>query len=244
MSEFGEFQAISFDCYGTLIDWEAGIVAQLVPWADKHGVDASADELMSVFASIETDVETEQAAALYPTVLALTLDRVAERFGVKASADERAAFGASVGSWPAFEDSAESLARLKQRYKLIILSNVDRKSFAVSRERLGVDFDLVITAEDVGAYKPSAKSFPALIAALPSIGVTREQLLHVAQSLFHDHEPARAMGLPSVWIDRRHGTGGFGATPPPRAGTIAVDWRFTSLQEFADAALAARDDIH
>lgn len=241
MSEFDEFKALSFDCYGTLIDWEAGIVGQLVPWAERHGVDASADELMSVFATIETQVESEQPGALYPTVLAVTLDRIAQRFAVEATPEERAAFGASVGSWPPFADSAESLARLKERFKLIILSNVDRQSFAVSNERLGVDFDLVITAQDVGAYKPSSASFPALLAALPSIGVKREELLHVAQSLFHDHEPARAIGLPSVWIDRRHEAGGFGATPPPRSGTIAVDWRFTSMKDFADAALAAGD---
>src|SRR4051812_28307648 len=95
MSEFDGFRALSFDCYGTLIDWEAGIVAQLVPWAERRGVDASADELMSVFASVETDVESDQPGALYPTVLALTLDRIAQRFGVEATPDERAAFGAS-----------------------------------------------------------------------------------------------------------------------------------------------------
>ena len=147
-----------------------------------------------------------------------------------------AAFGASVGRWPAFADSAEALARLHRRFRLVILSNVDRASFAASNHHLGVEFDLVLTAEDVGAYKPSPRSFPALLEGISSIGVSRDELLHVAQSLYHDHEPARAVGLPSVWIDRRHDREGFGATPAPRADDVAPDWTFPSMAAFADVA--------
>ena len=98
------------------------------------------------------------------------------------------------------------------------------------------EFDLVITAQDVGAYKPSAKSFPALLDGIGSIGVAADNLLHVAQSLFHDHVPAKAAGLPSVWIDRRHDRPGFGATPPPPV-EVTPDWRFTSMAAFAAAAV-------
>ncbi len=144
-------------------------------------------------------------------------------------------FGASVGRWPPFPDSAEALSRLKRRFALVILSNVDRASFAASNARLDVEFDLVVTAEDVGAYKPSPRSFPALLERIGSIGVAPDRLLHVAQSLYHDHEPARAAGIPAVWIDRRHGREGFGATPPPQQ-EVVPRWRYPSLAAFADDA--------
>ena len=175
-------------------------------------------------------------ALRYPELLAKVHRGLAERFGIEPDAKAAADFGASVGNWPAFPDSPDALTRLKRRYRLIVLSNVDRRSFAASNERLGVDFDLIVTAQDVGAYKPSPASFPALLAAIPSIGVDRDELLHVAQSLYHDHEPARAVGLPSVWIDRRHGQDGFGATPAPRSIDDTWGWRFPSLAAFADAA--------
>ena len=236
MGEFERFRALSFDCYGTLIDWEAGIAAELEPWARHHGITAGRDDLLAAFAGAETDVQREQPSLLYPKVLELVLDRIAARYAANATPAEREAFGASVGNWPAFPDSPDALTRLKRRYRLIILSNVDRRSFAASNERLGVDFDLIVTAQDVGAYKPSPASFPALLAAIPTIGVDRDELLHVAQSLYHDHEPARAVGLPSVWIDRRHGQDGFGATPAPRSIDDTWGWRFPSLAAFADAA--------
>ena len=237
MPEFDRFRALSFDCYGTLIDWEAGIGAELRRWAGTHGVEATDAELIADFGRFENDVERDHPTALYPDVLAMTLARIADHHGIDATAGEQAAFGGSVGSWPAFADSAAALARLKERFRLVILSNVDRASFAASNERLGVEFDLVITAQDVGAYKPSASNFAALLDAIGTIGVTKDELLHVAQSLYHDHEPAAAIGVPSVWIDRRHDQEGFGATPPP-AGAVTPRWRFPSMATFADAAIA------
>jgi 2-haloacid dehalogenase len=235
MSPFDRFGALSFDCYGTLIDWEAGIAGELGRWAASHGVAASAAELVVDFGRFENDVEREHPAARYPDVLAMTLDRIAENYGAEATDAERTRFGGSVGSWPAFADSATALARLKERFKLVILSNVDRASFAASNEQLGVEFDLVLTAEDIGSYKPSPRNFRALLDAVREIGVTKDQLLHVAQSLYHDHEPAAAIGLPSVWIDRRHDQDGFGATPPP-GGAVTPAWQFPSMAAFAEAA--------
>jgi 2-haloacid dehalogenase len=238
MGEFEPFGALSFDCYGTLIDWERGLSAELGRWATAHDLTAPTAELLDAFGRAENEIERDHPTARYPDVLAMTLDRIAEQFGVRATEDERAAFGGSVGTWPAFADSPEALARLKQRFKLIILSNVDRDSFAASNERLGVEFDLIITAEDVGSYKPSPKNFEALLEAIGGIGITKAQLLHVAQSLYHDHEPAAAFGLPSVWIDRRRDQPGAGATPPP-AISVSPRWTFPSLATFADAATAA-----
>ena len=239
--EFAGFRALSFDCYGTLIDWETGIANELQPWAAGHGIAASRDDLLDVFAAGETLVQQATPGLLYPDVLAETMRFLDRRYRVVSTTEEVTAFGGSVERWPAFPDSASALARLHERYLLVILSNIDRRSFGASMTRLGVEFDLIVTAQDVGAYKPSAASFPALFDALTTIDVSRGDLLHVAQSLYHDHEPAKAAGLPTVWIDRRHGHPGFGATPAP-ANDVRPDWRFTSMHEFADSALTATMD--
>jgi 2-haloalkanoic acid dehalogenase type II len=144
-----------------------------------------------------------------------------------------------VPDWPAFPDSAEALAYLKQHHHLVVLSNVDRKSFEASNRKLGVSFDAVYTAEDIGSYKPDPKNFHFLFSRLQQdLGVLKSELLHVAQSLYHDHAPAVQMDLTSVWIDRRFGKAGQGATkildnPPKVAG------HFRSLSEFAAAHRAA-----
>lgn len=229
-------RALSFDCYGTLIDWESGLVAALQPWATRTGIDLDREELLSAFGAVETVVEREQPDLRYPLVLAETLRRMSATFGVSASDEEAAVFGASVPDWPAFPDSAEALARLKERFKLIILSNVDRASFARSNTKLGVEFDLVVTAEDVGSYKPDHRNFDRLFADLATIGVARSELVHVAESLYHDHGPAQQLDLPSVWIHRRAGKEGTGATHPPE-GVAEPAWRYPSMAAFADAAL-------
>ena len=232
MSDFDRFAALSFDCYGTLIDWEAGIVEASRPWAVRHGI--GDDALLEAHAAHETAVQSEHPTMRYPDVLRATLQRVADDLGVDVTDDELAALAGSVPDWPAFPDSAAALAALQQRFRLIILSNIDRASFAASARRLGVEFDLVITAEDVGSYKPQPANFEALLDAVPRIGVERTELLHVAQSLYHDHVPAKAAGLPTVWIDRRHDRTGTGATPA--AAPVTPDWRFTSMAAFAEAA--------
>ena len=202
------FQALSFDCYGTLIDWETGIWQALQPWIERTGQDIEREALLAQFGGVETIIETRQPDLRYPLVLAETLRTMSANLGVDVTDEECAAFGASVGNWPAFPDSAEALKRLKQRFKLIILSNVDRASFAKSNTKLGVDFDLIITAEDVGAYKPAQRNFDRLFAEIGSIGISKNDLVHVAESLFHDHGPAQRNHLTSVWIHRRHGKEG------------------------------------
>ena len=231
------FQALSFDCYGTLIDWETGIWQALQPWIERTGQDIERESLLAQFGGVETIIETRQPDLRYPLVLAETLRTMAANLGVDVTNEECTVFGASVGNWPAFPDSAEALKRLKQRFKLIILSNVDRASFAKSNTKLGVDFDLIITAEDVGAYKPAQRNFDRLFAEIGSIGISKNDLVHVAESLFHDHGPAQRNHLTSVWIHRRHEKGGSGATHPPE-GVHEPEWHFTSMAAFADAALA------
>ena len=228
------YKALSFDCYGTLIDWEAGLGAVLVPWAREQGLDLTDEELLLAYGDHEAEVQAETPAALYPDVLATAFRRTGEGLDRPVSDEWASRLGSSVPDWPAFPDSADALARLAERYQLIVLSNVHREGFAGSNEQLRGDFAAVITAEDVGAYKPSENHFRALDATLPGLGVERSELLHVAQSLFHDHVPAKREGLPSVWINRRHDRAGWGATPEP-AGTWSYDLELPSMADFADA---------
>ena len=229
-----EYKAASFDCYGTLIDWEAGIAAVLGPWAREQGLALSDEELLLAYADNEAAVERETPAALYPEVLAAAFRRTGDGLGGQVSDAWASRLGDSVPDWPAFPDSVDALARLARHYRLIILSNVHRDGFAGSNERLRGAFAAIITAQDVGAYKPAENHFRALDAKLPELGVDRTQLVHVAQSLFHDHVPARREGLPSVWINRRHDRPGWGATPEP-SELWAYDLEFTSMAEFAEA---------
>jgi 2-haloacid dehalogenase len=221
-----------------LIDWEAGISAVLVPWAAEQGLDLSQEDLLLAYADNEAAVERETPSALYPDVLAQAFSRTGSTLGTQVSDGWAARLGSSVPDWPGFPDSAEALGRLAGHYRLIILSNVHRAGFAGSNRQLRGDFAAVITAEDVGAYKPAENHFRALDAKLAELGVDRSELLHVAQSLFHDHVPAKREGLPSVWINRRHDRPGWGATPEP-GEEWSYNLEFGSMAAFADAVDAA-----
>jgi 2-haloalkanoic acid dehalogenase type II len=238
VSDFDRFEALGFDCYGTLIDWEAGIVAGIRHWLDGRRPDLDDEALLAAYAGLETGVQAADPRAPYPVVLARVLAGLGDRFGVPATDAETGRFGASVGDWPAFPDTPEALARLKRRFRLIILSNIDRASFALSNAHLGVGFDAIVTAQDVGSYKPDPRNFEALLRTAADLGVGEGRLLHVAQSLYHDHVPAKAIGLPTVWIDRRAGREG-GATPAPPV-EVRPDWTFPTLAAFADAVEARR----
>ncbi len=235
------FEALSFDCYGTLIDWETGILAVVRPWANTHRLAVSDEQLLAAYAQSESRAESEHPAELYPAILARTFRSIGEQFGAEVSDAEAVALGRSVPDWPPFEDTVAALGRLAGRYKLIILSNVDRASFAASNAKLGVEFTSIITAQDVGSYKPSPRNFEALLAETRRLGVSPDSLLHVAQSLFHDHVPAQRIGLRSVWINRHHDRPGDGATLPP-VTDVHPDAEFPSMAAFAEAAFEPRRD--
>ncbi len=199
----------------------------------RHRIETEA--LLAEFGRIETLAEQRHPTDRYPEILRRVLGEIGARRGIEVTEAEASAFAASVGDWPAFADSLAALTTLKERFRLMILSNVDLDSFSRSNERLGVDFDLILTAEDIGSYKPAARNFEALIRAAGRVGIESDRLLHVAQSLYHDHVPARDSGLATVWIDRRLGKPGFGATPPPGV-EITPDWVFPSMAAFAQAA--------
>jgi 2-haloacid dehalogenase len=228
------FKALSFDCYGTLIDWEAGMAAVLAPWAREQELDLTDEDLLLAYADNEALVERESPSARYPKVLATAFRRTGDRLERSVSEQWAQRLGSSVPDWPAFPDSADALGRLAKHYQLIIVSNVHRDGFAGSNQRLRGEFAAIITAEDVGAYKPAENHFRALDSTLTEFGVDRSELLHVAQSLFHDHVSAKREGLRSVWINRRHDRPGWGATPEP-SGEWSYDLTFHSMGDFADA---------
>jgi 2-haloacid dehalogenase len=229
-----DFDALSFDCYGTLIDWETGIAAVLGPWARRRGLALDDETLLMAYGVHEARAEAEAPTELYPAILARSMRALGAEWGVEVSTADADALATSVPDWPAFVDSPAALDTLARHYQLIILSNIDRTSFAASNRRLGVTFSGIVTAEDVGSYKPSPRNFEALLVERDRLGVAEGRLLHVAQSLFHDHVPAREFGLPTVWINRRHDRPGWGATPEP-AGGVSPDFEFPSMAAFAAA---------
>lgn len=235
-----DYEVLTFDCYGTLIDWETGIWTALQPLLAANDADVVRSDVLVAFAVLETEQEAATPALVYPEILTRVHKSLAARLGLDTSDDLDRAFGASVPEWPTFPDSPGSLAYLGQRYRLAILSNVDRRSLGRSNERLAVTFDAVYTAEDIGAYKPDPVNFDYLIRHLEiDLGIHPESILHVAQSLFHDHAPAKAAGLDTVWIDRQRLSDGgeWGATirveeqPEP-------DHVFFTMAELAEAVEA------
>jgi 2-haloacid dehalogenase len=229
-----DFKALTFDCYGTLIDWESGLYTALQPLLQKGGVTLKRDEVLAAFAGHETAQEAATPQMIYSELLAEVHRRLAREWNVSDAESDAVAFGKSVPDWPAFPDTEAALQYLKRYYKLVILSNVDRESFAGSNRRLGVAFDAICTAQDIGSYKPDPRNFAYLINTVAGLGVLKRNILHTAQSLHHDHVPAQAVGLASAWIDRRHQVEGWGATAPP-VGTPRYDFRFTSLGEMVKA---------
>jgi 2-haloacid dehalogenase len=227
--DYSRFEAITFDCYGTLIDWEAGLAAAFRPVFVGRGKAFDHDAVLERFAVHEAAAEAGPYRR-YRDVLATALRGVSMDFGIEPTADEIETFSGSVGDWPAFADTAAALARLAEHFRLGIITNCDDDLFAASLPKLGVSFDWVITAQQVGSYKPDERNFQAAFARL---GLPRDRILHVAQSLFHDHAPAQRLAMTSVWIDRRGDRTGSGATPASDATPNAT---FPDMAGFAAAA--------
>ena len=241
--DYNVFEVLSFDCYGTLIDWETGIWDAFQPLlkANNNTV-LDRQTVLRSFAELENAQQATAPHMLYSDVLGHVHDHFAGANDLVTDAVLNREFGHSVGRWPAFPDSSEALRRLKDRYRLVILSNVHEAGFAASNRHLEVEFDAIYTAERIGSYKPDSANFDYLFSALDEdFGIDSSCILHVAQSLYHDHQPAKVAGLNSVWIDRQNlsSGGGWGAT------AALEDWPeveavFPDLTSFANAALAAQ----
>jgi 2-haloacid dehalogenase len=232
--DFERFSVLTFDCYGTLIDWEHGIANALRPVLESHGVRQSDDEILERFGAVESAVQQGEFLS-YAEVLRRVMDRIAERLGFQLGPGERDALVASMGRWPAFADVPLALRRLKARYRLVVVSNVDDALFARTAPNLGVEMDDVVTAEQVRSYKPAPAHWERM---LERTGAARDEVLHVAQSLFHDIAPAKALGFATVWVNRRAGRSGSGATPP---STIRPDLEVPDLASLVRLVEAGRD---
>ena len=226
-------KAISFDCYGTLIDWESGIAEALSDWSQRRGAGLERAELLAAFSEVEPMVQSAHPGMAYPEVLGRVARGIGRKFALPVGDAEAGEFARSIRRWPPFPDSSKALAELRQRYRLAVLSNVDKESFAASERALGIRFDLVCTAEEIGSYKPDAGNFRFLLARLSEMGIARTELLHAAQSLYHDIEPAGALGIRTAWVDRYAGAASGAARPPQ--GATAPDLRVSSLTELFES---------
>lgn len=213
MLNFDDFSVLTFDCYGTLIDWETGIWQSLSPILANHHAVIDREQALQRYAAIEAELERGPYLE-YKQILRQVLEGLGAQLGFAPTATESQHFSESVRDWPAFPDSSAALQALQRKYQLAIVSNIDDDLFAYSGRRLQTKFDFVITAQQARSYKPSLNNFQV---AFERIGQPPAKILHVAQSLFHDHVPAKALGLSTVWVNRRHDREGFGATPPAEA---------------------------
>ncbi len=203
MLDYTEYDVLSFDCYGTLVDWANGILEALRPVLVRHGMNLDDDRILELYAETESDLETGEFIR-YREVLGGVVREIGSGLGFSPSSSELDCLAESLPEWRPFDDTVDALKSLESAYKLAIISNIDNDLFARTEARLGVKFDTVVTAESVGSYKPSLKNFRV---AIQSIGVAPERLLHVAQSVHHDIVPAKEMGLSTVWVTRGAGSG-------------------------------------
>jgi len=233
-----DFNTLTFDCYGTLIDWESGIWDAMQPLIHANQRDDITRRIgLESFAQLETAQELETPDLLYPKLLARVHRSLADHLNMGSTAELDQVFGTSVAHWPAFPDTADALRILKRHFKLVILSNVNRGGFAASAKKFGVEFDAIYTAEDVGSYKPNPANFEFMLERLKKDhGIEPNQILHTAQSLHHDHVPATSFDLAKAWIDRQNlaNSDNWGATARVE-NRPEVDYLFTSMGEMADA---------
>jgi 2-haloacid dehalogenase len=229
MVDFDRFTHLTFDCYGTIIDWEAGILAAVGPVLERHGASLGEAELLQLYARFEAEQEAGEYKP-YRQVLAAVMESMGTELGFTPSEADLLALPESVGSWPPFADSVEALQRLQMSFELVILSNIDDDLFAATEKLLGLEFDDVITAQQVGSYKPSTRIFEI---ALERLQVPRQQVLHVAQSLFHDHAPAKELGFKTAWVNRPSRCPGVGVALPAQSSPDLEVRDLRSLVELA-----------
>ena len=208
MINFQQFEVLSFDCYGTLIDWESGILTALKSILVKHNINIADKRILELYAQIESNQQSGEYLK-YREVLKEVVQGFGQELNFKPTESELDALAESIKDWLPFPDTVEALQALKKRYKLTIISNIDDDLFAYTAKKLQVEFDWIITAEQVKSYKPSLQNIEV---AIGRMGISPEQLLHVAQSVYHDIVPAKSMGLTAVWVNRRQDKEGSGAT--------------------------------
>ena len=205
MVDFDRYQWLSFDCYGTLIDWETGIAQAVASVFNSHGVDKTQAEILALFADSEPKVQTSGEFLGYRRVLAGVMEMMASQVGLTLYSSESDSLADSLHRWPVFPDATDSLKRLESRYRLAIISNVDDDLFSRSAQALGVKFDEVVISQQARSYKPDLQIFHL---ARERMGVENANWLHIGESLYHDIGPANLLGVDSVWVKRQDRGGG------------------------------------
>lgn len=228
MLDFSRFEILTFDCYGTLINWEAGMLPVLHRILTSHAKTLDDATLLKLYGDFEQQAEARYQP--YREVLASVVRHFGNEFGFTPAAAEVQSLAASLPTWKPWPDTVGALRRLETRFRLAILSNIDDDLFAATRPQLGVQFDEVITAQQAQAYKPSMRIFEL---ALSRIDAPAHRILHVGQSIFHDVVPAQALGLATVWVNRPSARPGVGAV---KAATAQPDLTVSSLGELAEMA--------
>jgi 2-haloacid dehalogenase len=231
MINFDRYKILTFDCYGTLIDWESGILAALKPLLSAHGHNLDDEQLLRLFIEFEAEIQKGEYIK-YAEVLRKVVQKIGEEFKFNPNATELDSLANSIKHWLPFPDTVAALKALKQKFKLAIISNIDDNLFAFSAQHLEVEFDSIITAEQVKSYKPSLNNFRT---AIDRIGLPLEQILHVACSIYHDVVPAQSLGISTVWVNRRAGKEGIGANLPVVA---QPDLEVPDLRTLAQQAIA------
>jgi 2-haloacid dehalogenase len=229
MLDFAQFEVLSFDCYGTLIDWESGILSAIRPILANRGKDAADHQLLTIYSELESEAE-QGSYRPYREVLESVVRGFGKHFGFSATSVEQRSLPESLAGWPPFPDTVSALKRLKTRYQLAVISNVDDDLFAATARRLEVPLDFVITAQQAGAYKPSLRTFNL---AKERIGVEPHSWLHAAQSVYHDVIPARSLGISTVWVKRPQARPGSGAA---KAASGQPDLEVPDLKTLAGMA--------
>ena len=229
MLDFSRFEMLTFDCYGTLINWEAGILPVLHRILSAHGKKLEDATILKLYGDFE---EASEQGDFHPyrEVLQSVVRRFGAQLGFTSTDAEARSLPDSLASWRPWPDTVDALRQLKPRFRLAILSNVDDDLFAATRPQLQVEFDEVITAQQAKAYKPSLKMFEL---ALSRIKAPAHRVLHVGQSIYHDVIPAQSLGLATVWVKRPSARAGVGAV---KAAQAKPDLEVTSLAELAEAA--------
>lgn len=228
--DLSKIDLLTFDCYGTLIDWESGILAALTPVLSSHGVTMSGESILELYATLESAAEQE-GYRLYSDLLSGVMRQMAATLEFRLEENEPHLLADSIKNWPVFHDTEAALITLHKRVNLAVISNIDDDLFAASHQKLGVTLDHVITAEQARAYKPSRQIFDYAFSQLP---VSKERILHVAQSLYHDIAPCNEINVNCVWVNRRKGIKGSGATPLAHAEPT---WEVASMAELAELIL-------
>lgn len=227
--DFSGFTAISFDCYGTLIDWEAGILPTLRALVARHNRSFADAAILELFGEFEAEAESGSYQS-YREVLQSVVRAFGRRLEFDLSPSEIGCLYESLPGWQPFPDTVAALQQLKRRYKLAVISNIDDDLFAETRKLLGVEFDAVVTAQRARSYKPSRHNFEL---ALHTLGLARERLLHVAQSHYHDVVPASSLGIRTVWVNRKSARPRIGAV---RSATGHPDLEVPDLATLAALA--------